>query len=363
MKYFSMLIKPASSLCNMRCTYCFYEDVSSKRSVSNHGIMSLDTMEKLIVKTLYMFDEEVMITYAFQGGEPTLAGLEYFEKFTELVNLRKKAFHHVTYCLQTNGLLIDDKWCEFFKRNKFLIGVSLDGFERNHDAVRRDQKQNGTYRRILENINKLQQAGVEFNILTVLTSFLSRHAKELFEFYREHNFRYIQLIPCLPELDGKESSFSLKPEEFFGFYDEFFKLWYGEWKKGNGISVAYFDNLIPMFRGIPPQQCGYLGFCRNQFITESDGSVYPCDFYVLDKYCLGNITRDSMEKIVLSRVQKMFIHEKRTISDRCVDCKFEGICHGQCKRMSVCYYNKDYCGLQEFMTKNEQAILEIAASL
>ena len=106
--------------------------------------MSLDTMEKLIDKTLNMFDEEVMITYAFQGGEPTLAGLEYFEKFTELVNLRKKAFHHVTYCLQTNGLLIDDKWCEFFKRNKFLIGVSLDGFERNHDAVRRDQKQNGT---------------------------------------------------------------------------------------------------------------------------------------------------------------------------------------------------------------------------
>lgn len=363
MKYFSMLIKPASSLCNMKCSYCFYADVSDHREVKTHGIMSCQTMKDLIDNTLSTFYEEVMITYAFQGGEPTLAGLSFFEQFTSYVNLMKKEYHHIRYALQTNGLLLDENWISFLKKNEFLVGISLDGVEVHHNGLRKDASGNPTYERIIRNIRRLKEAGIEFNILTVLTSELSNKAKQLYSFYKKNNLEYVQLIPCLPSLELKEDRFCLKPHDFYRFYDEFYSLWYKDWQKGEFMSVTLFDNLIPMFAGIPPYQCGYLGFCSMQFVTESDGSVYPCDFYVLDEYCLGNIKTHSIKELAVSSILKDFLKEKRNRSDACINCRFEGICHGQCKRMSVCYYDQEYCGLKEFMTKHERTLREVASSI
>ena len=363
MKYFSMLIKPASSLCNMKCSYCFYADVSDHREVKTHGIMDQKTMRELIEKTLYAFDEEVMITYAFQGGEPTLAGLEFFEQFVECVNSMKKEIHHVFYALQTNGLLLDDEWITFLKKHEFLVGVSLDGMIAHHDDLRKDAQNKPTYERIMKNIRKLKEEEVQFNVLTVLTHSLSKKAKQLYAFYKKNQLNYVQLIPCLPSLDFKDNPFALKPHDFAHFYDEFFSLWYKDWKKNEVMSVTLFDNLIPMFAGIPPQQCGYLGFCSMQFVTESDGSVYPCDFYVLDEHCLGNIKTHSIKELATSVVLKSFLSEKRNRTRACLSCRYEGICHGQCKRMSVCYYDETYCGLKEFMTKHEKAMLEVASSI
>lgn len=363
MKYFSMLIKPASSSCNMRCEYCFYADVSAHREIQSHGIMAENIMESLIQKTIGFFKEEVMITYAFQGGEPTLAGLDYFKKFIQQVNKVKKDYHHIQYALQTNGLLIDDDWICFLKEHQFLVGISLDGFVQQHDRYRKDHNHEGTYEKIMWNVRKLRQAGVEFNILTVLTSSLAKYPKELFRFYAKNDFKYVQLIPCLPELDNKKDIYALKPKEFFHFYDEFYQLWLKEWKKGNPMSVTFFDNLIGMMAGIPPQQCGYLGYCTNQFVCESDGSIYPCDFYVLDEYRIGQIQYDSLSEIATSQKVKTFIQEKRVYCKKCESCKYIGICHGQCKRMSICYYDEAYCGLQEFIKKHEKTLIDVAKTI
>lgn len=363
MKYFTTLIKPASSSCNMKCSYCFYADVAEHREIPNHGIMSRDIMETIITKTLEHCTEETTITYAFQGGEPTLAGLSYYQHFIETVDTHKKDYHHIQYVLQTNALLLEDPWIEFLREHHFLVGVSLDGYIKNHDRVRRCSKDQGTYERVMRNTRKLQEASVEFNVLTVLTRDLSKHPKELYEFYQKNHLKYIQLIPCLPSLDPKKDPYALTPKQFYHFYDEFFTLWYNSLRKGEYMSITLFDNLIPMFIGIPPQQCGYLGFCSNQFVIESDGSVYPCDFYVLDQYCIGNIKEQSIQELNTSTTVHNFLREKRDLCKLCSDCRYVKMCHGQCRRLSVCYYDSEYCGLREFLLKYERELVEVAMNI
>lgn len=363
MKYFSMLIKPASSACNLRCQYCFYCDVAKNRKIPTYGIMDEATMNLLIDKTLGFFHEEVTITFAFQGGEPTVAGLDYFRRFIRRVHLKKKRFHHFQYALQTNATLLNDEWIAFLKQNRFLVGVSLDGYAAQHDAMRPDAEGQGTFSRIMENIEKMRRAKIEFNILTVLTRQLAQHPKKLFDFYLHHHFDYIQIIPCLPPFEELNDAYSLTPQAFFHFYDEFFTLWLEELKQNHYISVTLFDNLIPLFAGVPPQQCGYLGFCSMQFVVESDGSVYPCDFYVLDQYKLGNLRDLSLNELMKSPTLPQFLHEPHRTTPLCKTCRYARICHGQCRRMNVCYFDDQFCGYQAFIQKHEVMLSQLALTL
>lgn len=177
MKYFSLLIKPASSTCNLRCSYCFYADVANSREQTNYGIMNEETMEHLIDATLNHFNEDVTITFAFQGGEPTCAGLEYFKKFVAYVNTQKKDYHYFHYAIQTNATLLSEEWMPFLYEHQFLVGVSLDGYIKNHNKCRKDANSKDTYMTIMNNISLLRKYNIEFNILTVLTSELSKHLK------------------------------------------------------------------------------------------------------------------------------------------------------------------------------------------
>lgn len=362
MKYFSMLIKPASSSCNLKCKYCFYNDVAAHRDIYNYGVMAKQTVANLVERTVGYFKEETQISFAFQGGEPTCAGLEYFKKFINKVNEYKKEYHHIHYSIQTNATLLNEEWIQFFKENNFLVGVSLDGFKENNDYFRIGNNNEGTYTKIMAVIQLLRKYGVEYNILTVLTSDLSKYPKKLYEFYKENDFKYIQLIPCLSEFE-KENEYGLEPEEFSKFYIEFFDLWFEELKNNTYRSVALFDNIIPLFVGRPPMQCGYLGYCSMQFVIEADGSVYPCDFYVLDKYKIGNINEHTIVELVKSDITNSFIHEPRSFSKQCNTCSYVKICHGNCKRMIGTYYNDDFCGLREFLGAREKEIIAIANEL
>lgn len=359
MKYFSMLIKPASSLCNLKCKYCFYHDVASNRETYCYDIINDETIENIVKKTVGYFKEPAQISFAFQGGEPTCAKVETFIKFIDTVNRYKEDYHEIHYSIQTNGTLIDDEWIKLFKENHFLVGISLDGFKENHDDIREDRNNQGTFERIMKSINMLKENDIDFNILTVLTSSLSKQAKKLYEFYQHTDISYIQLIPCLNEFNHK-SVYGLEPKEFSSFYKEFFDLWYEEYKRGIYRSVTLFDNIIPMFVGIPPQQCGYMGFCSMQFVVESNGDVYPCDFYVLDQYKVGNINQDTIVELAKSKITQDFIQEKRELSKQCDDCPYLQMCRGNCKRMTGVYYDEHACGLRDFLETKEKEIIAIA---
>ena len=367
MKRISFLIKPASSLCNMRCKYCFYADVAEHREVASFGIMQQDTREALIDRALGLADD-ADITFAFQGGEPTCAGLDWFQAFTAYVDEHRKQ-QTVHYALQTNGLAIDGAWTAFLAEHDFLVGVSLDGYRDMHDGLRPDAQGKGTFKRVLAAVRELEQAGVEYNILTVLTAQLARHPQQLYRFYRQQDFRYVQLIPCLPSLDEDadgqvpEDPFALTPEAFTSFYKVFFRLWLEDYRRGNAPSITLFDNVIPLFAGYPPQQCGMLGSCTPQFVVEGNGDVFPCDFYVLDRYRCGNVATNTLEEMATCDATKAFLAEPRRACDQCADCPFERICHRNCKRLNVAYYRKDYCGYRDFLEEAAPAMAAIARTL
>ncbi len=356
----SFLIKPASSLCNLRCKYCFYSDVSHNRKQESMGIMQRDVMESLIEQSLELPVDQV--NYCFQGGEPLCAGIDYFDAFISYVNeknIHKKKIH---YAIQTNGTLLDDKWIKLLKENHFLVGISIDGFIKNHDYFRKDINGKGTLKKILYNLRKLNNARINYNILTVLTKELSKNPEELYRFYRDNGFDFVQIIPCLPSLKKNEATdnYALQPKDFCSFYQKFFDLWFNDYIQGNYMSVTLFDNLLMMYKGIAPQQCGMLGRCHMQIVVEGNGNVYPCDFYVLDQYCCGNILNDSLENLIRNDIVKQFIQEERKICTSCSSCEFVHMCHGNCKRLSVCYCDENYCGYQEFLSYCKDRMFWIA---
>lgn len=346
-KYISFLIKPASSLCNMRCRYCFYYDVSDHRDVKSFGIMKKETMEALIDKALGLGDE-FDISFHFQGGEPTVAGLSYFEDFVAYVQ-KKKTNQTIHYALQTNASLLNEKWGDFFYKHHFLIGVSLDGYHEIHNHFRKDHEYKDTYKTVMNSIQLLKNKGVDFNILTVLTNTLAKHPQKLFSFYKKNNLKFIQFIPCIPGLGEEKNEYSLSPKLFASFYKTFFDLWEKELYQGNYISVSLFDNVISLFERGMAHQCGLLGKCSPHFVVESQGDIYPCDFYVLDKYSCGNIVRDDLMDIINSEKMSAFLSEERRPCQSCETCPFERMCHKNCKRLNIAYYDDHYCGYRDFL--------------
>lgn len=361
MKYVSFLIKPVSSLCNLRCPYCFYEDVSRKRETKSYGKMNMDTVEALVLRAVEETEENGALVFAFQGGEPMLAGLEYYEAFVKLVK-REKGNRQVHYALQTNGTLIDEEWAKFFRAEAFLVGVSLDGYESNTNRFRVDEKGNGMYAKIMEGVRQLEKYKVEYNILSVITSQLSKHAEAYYKFLKGHHFSHVQCIPCLGELGG-ETKWQLKPEEYAEFYKKLYRLWLEDYLSGEYRSITLFDNLLLMLTDRPPQQCGMLGFCTAQLVVEADGSVYPCDFYVLDQHKCGNIKKNTLEEILKSDAMLQFIKEKKQIPEICKTCPFWKICRGGCKRQNSAFLIEDWCGHREFLTEAYPTLIRIAKNI
>lgn len=363
MKNLSLLIKPTSSSCDMKCRYCFYSDVSKHRKIKNHGVMLKETAYVLIDKAIADTSEDGTITFAFQGGEPTIAGHTFFKIFCEYVEVKKAPQQVIHYAIQTNGYTIDDLWCELFKKYNFLVGVSLDGYKENHDYFRLNILQKPTFDKVMYGIVLLRKFKIQFNILTVLSMQLAQEPIKLYEFYKKENFDYIQLIPCLSDLNGSDNSYSLTPVQFATFYKAFYDAWFDDFKKGHYRSIRLFDDIIPMLVDIPPLQCGALGFCSNQFVVESDGSVYPCDFYVLDEYKGGNIHNMKIKQIAVSEPIKTFIKEEKKATPLCKQCSFKSICHGNCKRMNHTYFSEEYCGYQDFLTYAYPTMITIANQL
>lgn len=327
-----VMMKPASGLCNMRCKYCFYADETEKREVANYGMMTEETVKNVIDKALNYASREV--TFAFQGGEPTLTGLDFFRMVTAYVKEKNTKKLMVNYALQTNGLLLDDAWCAFFKDNHFLIGVSLDGNKELHDRNRVDAAGNGTYDRVVNGIRFLEKHGVDFNILTVLTSEVCRRFFKVYKDYDKNGWDYQQYIPCLDPLEEKRGGYpwSLSPDRFADYLKTAFDCWYRDAMEGHKKYHRYFDNLLLMLNGQPPEACGMGGRCGMQYVVEADGSVYPCDFYMLDPYRLGNLNEQSFEELDKKRSEIGFVEKSIAPDPGCMTCEWKGLCRGGCRR-------------------------------
>lgn len=340
LNYLNLMIKPASA-CNLKCKYCFYNKV---KPVTESMSMDYDVMEKIIEKSFEITNDFSVINFNFQGGEPLLAGKNYFKEFINKVNQLKER-RIVNYTVQTNGILIDYDWVKFFKANNFLVGLSIDGFKENNDIYRIDKNNSGTHQRILESYELLKTNEIDTNILTVLTRNLINYPQHLYEFYKSNEMDYVQLIPCLDF--GYLDYESLDLDKLSEFYRKLFKIYIND---ENPVNIDFFQNIGIILSRKIPYKCGMKGFCETQLIIDSKGQFYPCDFYTEEKYKLGDISTDSLEEIINSNINDIFRSEKMDDS-LCKRCRFSIICKGMCKKISTVYMNisNDQCLIYDFL--------------
>lgn len=362
MRFLNVMLKPASSLCNMRCKYCFYADVSDNRQVKSFGIMQPETVDAILDHLFAPLSPGDSINIAFQGGEPTVAGIEWFRGFLAKAEAKKGGIK-VTYALQTNAILLNEEWCRLLKEHRFLVGVSLDGPEENHDHWRVDAAGQGTWRRVMEAIRLLNEYKVDYNVLMTLTNSLARHPNQVWKLIREQNFRYVQFTPCLAELDANgRTDYELTSDRFASFYTQIFRLWKQEFQKDNYYSIKLIDDLVNLLAFGEVNACGLTGSCNPQVVVEADGSVYPCDFYMTDQWKTGNLAEQPLSEIMASPVNRTFMCRPRERA-RCAECRYLRICNGACRRMQkqICYQEGDSaCGYRKLLDACLEEMLPIA---
>jgi uncharacterized protein len=248
----SLLIKPASAVCNIDCSYCFYLDRDADPYKALPGRrMTQETLERLV--DTYLFYSYPRSAFAFQGGEPTLAGLPFFEKLMEYQQQYGRNGQEVSNSIQTNGLLLDDAWCALFKSYKWLVGISMDGPEEMHDLYRVSRQGKGTWRAVMRAIECLQKNRVEFNVLCVVSRANVAKPKEIYAYFRKLGVEHIQYIP-LSEFDGlgQPMPFTIAPEEYGRFLCETFDAW---WPDRRRVHIRYFENIAEALAGQRPGTC------------------------------------------------------------------------------------------------------------
>ena len=316
------------------------------------------------------------ITFGFQGGEPTLAGLYFFEYFTAQARFAESSAKrngrnvHVQFALQTNGVELNAEWARFFKRENFLIGVSIDGPRIIHDMFRVRSNGLGTHSDVMNGIAVLREQGVPVNALCVVDANTADNAELVYRYLRSHGFDWIQFIPCIDPLDDEpgHKTWSLSPFAFENFLKTTFDLRYSEWRGGRGIHLRWFDNLVGMAAGERPESCGMSGVCGVNFTIEADGSVYPCDFYVTDEWRLGNLHEDSFLAMKDGKTAQRFVESSRIIDSECVSCFAYPLCRGGCRRDREPFRDgrpilNRYChAFKEFFSYAGDRIIEMATN-
>ncbi len=330
-----LFIKPASGICNLHCSYCFYSDIMNLRRIPSYGMMSEDTQKELIKKAFAYAEGEC--TFSFQGGEPTLVGLSFYHKFVALCYKYNRTNLTLHFAIQTNGYQLSEEWAAFFAKHHFLVGISLDGTVHTHNVYRRTPENKDTFYDIMNTIHLLQSCQVDFNILTVVNKKTAANIDKIYRFYQKNKFEYLQFIPCLDPLQADPGSmeYSLTQEAYASFLCRLFDLWYTDFKAGRGISIRLFDNYLSLLIYGYAEACDMNGVCSMQHVVEADGSVYPCDFYVMDSYCLGNITTTDLTTIHQRRKEIRFIETSEIKPPACVSCEFYSLCRGGCMRYRI----------------------------
>lgn len=333
------MVKPSSSVCNMACEYCFYHSLSSQRESVSLGQMSHETVEEVISKGL-KYADGAPLYLSFQGGEPLLRGKDFFRFVSAMLAKHNLCRSQITLAMQTNGLLIDEEWCDIFLESDWLVGLSLDG-DSAANAHRVDTAGNPVFDRVLGAAGLLKKRGVQFNVLSVITEQSAQNIGPIYKFLTSKGFRHLQFIPCLKPLGCEYSPLTVTEKTYGDYLIELFKLYFADIRRGNYVSVRQMDNFVLLSQGRKAEQCGMNGECGRQFVVEGDGSVFPCDFYCLDEFRLGNILHSDFLELGASEKAAKFLSEAAILPQKCKECKYFRLCRGGCKRERC---DLDKCG-------------------
>ncbi|PZV16957.1 MAG: anaerobic sulfatase maturase [Pseudanabaena sp.] len=337
---FHLLAKPTGAICNLDCQYCFFLSKEQLYPGSKFR-MSDDLLETYIQQILEAHQTpEVMI--AWQGGEPTLMGLEFFQLSIELVEKHKKPNQKVSHTMQTNGTRLNDEWGRFFKKHNFLIGLSVDGPQHLHDTYRVDKRGKGSFEQVMQGWKTLKKHKVDFNILCTVNAANGDRPLEVYQFFRDElEAEFIQFIPIIERVNADGSTLiqsgnqvterSVNPEQFgqflIGVFDEWVKRDVGK------IFIQHFDAALANWVDVQPGVCIFSKTCGNALAVEHNGDLYSCDHFVEPDYKLGNIQETHMIELIASDRQRQFGQAKfDTLPKYCRDCEVRFACNGGCPK-------------------------------
>ena len=328
--HFHLMAKPSSFHCNIQCEYCFYLE-KSEQFGQHAPFMSKDTL-KHYVKNYIQCHAGNVVEFAWQGGEPTLLGLDFYRQAVEYQQEFAQG-KQITNAFQTNGIALNQQWAAFFKQHHFLIGLSIDGLSAVHNRYRISGNGNPTFEKVVKALNLLQEYGVEFNTLTVINDQNWQKGRETYLALKQLGSTYMQFIPIVERHAQTQSvtDFSVPSEGYGQFLVDVFHEWY-EHDVGK-IYVSQFDNLLGQWLGYPSTTCVHQPTCGQSLVTEANGDVYTCDHFVYPEYKVGNLTQQPLTEIVLSSKQQQFGLEKsQKLTALCRRCEFRKLCYGGCPK-------------------------------
>ncbi|MBD3305550.1 anaerobic sulfatase maturase [candidate division KSB3 bacterium] len=332
MRPFTLLIKPASADCNLRCAYCFYLEKCHLYPDMPRHRMSAEVLEQVIKS--YMATPQPMYSFGWQGGEPTLMGLEFFEQVIALQKTYGRRGSRVSNGLQTNAMLISEEMARLFGKYRFLVGCSLDGPADLHDRYRRTVAGKPTQAEVLRGIETLQRHQVEYNILTLVSQANVAQAREVFRYLVEQGHHYHQYIPCVEfDEEGNRAPFAIQGQEWGEFLCNVFDEWYP--RHTSTVSIRNFDTILGRMLDGTANVCTLGQNCCQYFVVEYNGDMYPCDFFVEEPLKIGNVLETSWEDALASQTYQAFGAQKAHWNAACDTCRFLDLCAGDCLKHRV----------------------------
>lgn len=331
--------KPKSFNCNLKCKYCFY--LEKENYFEDAKLMNDNVLEEFIKNYIRISGDDVFFTW--QGGEPTLAGLPFFEKVIQFQD-KYKGNKKICNSLQTNGILINKKWCKFLKRHNFLIGISIDGTQEMHDHYRVNNANHGTFTRVINAINLFKENDIEFNTLTVINDVNVQHPLLIYRFLKKIGSTHLQFIELLETKDVNDDYIPIwmggeKSPDFMPFsspsvaFGNFMKTIFREWieKDVGTIYVRQFETFISRFVGNGHSVCIFQPSCGDNLALEANGDIYECDHYVYPTHKLGNINNLLFHSFHGKKVD----NAKQNLSDSCLKCLYKDMCNGGCPKHRI----------------------------
>lgn len=339
-----VMLKPAGSLCNLRCKYCYYLEKNELYKDSRNHIITDELLEKFIKEYI---EAQTMpeVLFTWHGGETLMRPVSFYKKALELQRVYGRG-RRIDNCIQTNGTLITDEWCQFFKENNFLVGVSIDGPQEFHDEYRKTATGRPTFRQVMKGINLLNKHGVEWNALAVVNDFNADYPLDFYHFFKEIGCHYIQFTPIVERIidradgltlapgmqeGGRMADFSVTAEQWGDFLCAIFDEWVHH-DVGN-YYIQLFDATLANWVGQAPGICTMARECGHAGVMEFNGDVYSCDHFVYPEHKLGNLHSQTIYEMMNSPKQKEFSKMKHLmLPQQCKECNFLFACHGECPK-------------------------------
>jgi uncharacterized protein len=337
-----VMLKPIGAVCNLQCTYCYYLEKKDLYPNVDSYKMSDALLERFIQQYL---ESQTMpeVLFTWHGGETLMRTVDFYKRALQLQKIYGRG-RKIDNCLQTNGTLLTDKWCRFFKENNFLIGISVDGTQHCHDMYRKDRAGNPSFERVMHGINLLKKYHVDFNVMGVVNDYNVNYPLEFYHFFKSIDCRYIQFAPIVERIDNQPAPWNVPAEKWGDFliaiFDEWVRNDVGEYY------IQYFDSTLANWVGAQPGVCTLAKMCGHAGVMEFNGDVYSCDHFVYPEYKLGNVHTHTLTEMMYSAKQQKFGAAKRnSLPQQCFDCSYLFACNGECPKNRIITTGEGETGL------------------